>query len=495
MSRQESEGINEQDERPENNSELLEENEEHKRLGGYPPLETIGRLLPGLLISQLLTSVDGLANSMWTTMFVGEIGLTTMSQAYIFENIVIAFDQFANTACNTKISYLFSHHNYDSANQVICDVIRFCLILGIIIPAVFIPSAKPILSWFGSDENVLQKSFIYTIPLLSCSFTSMLYYISCGLIQAEGRSWTYSILQITSLILSTCIFDPLFLSQMKHAVGGALSLVAAEGLPGIVLIILIFMHKFSCKPTLKLLLNKFDHESRGAILTGLSALAMNLSIAIPIIFIQKFVAISANNIGSYNTVMAIFNAETRLLLVVTCVPTAMNAAYLPSCSYAFGKKNYLRILWLTFHAAWIVALWGAIITLIISIFPKQVARIWSSDPDFIYWSGKILPICFYTIILPSLKYIFISYLQSIQRSALAIVISIITELIPLPCFSAILHYTGPKNDPVRIFYAYILNDILSTIICLIATVPSMIKFYKKHKEETNSGSIEVHPEL
>ena len=89
MSRQESEGINEQDERPENNSELLEENEEHKRLGGYPPLETIGRLLPGLLISQLLTSVDGLANSMWTTMFVGEIGLTTMSQAYIFENIVL----------------------------------------------------------------------------------------------------------------------------------------------------------------------------------------------------------------------------------------------------------------------------------------------------------------------------------------------------------------------------------------------------------------------
>ncbi|KAH0792823.1 MatE family protein [Histomonas meleagridis] len=463
--------------------------DEHMRLGGYPPLKTIAKLLVGPLISQLLTSVDGLANSIWVSKFIGEIGLTAMSQAYIFENAIQAFGSFANTASNTKISYLLSRDNYSSAAQVIADIIRVLFLIGLIIPAIFIPLSKYIMSWLGAGADVLQMSFIYTIPLLSCTFTSELYYFCCGILQAEGRSWLYTIVQIISLVVSTCLFDPLFLSTIKHVYGGALSTALSEGLPGIVLFILVFVHKFSVKPTFRGFINKFDKATIGALGTGASSLGLNLSVTIPAIFIQKFVATAASNIGSYNTVMAIWNAYTRLFQVTMCVPNAINAAYLPSASYAFGKRKIKRVFQLTFHAVWIAAAWGALVTFVVSVFPRDVAKLWSTDNEFLDWSEKILTVCFYTIILASIKFIVISYLQVTQMVITAVVLSVVTELVPLPCFAALLHYTGKKDDPRRIFFAYICNDILAIVVCCIVALPQMIKLYRKRNDNDEENEM------
>ena len=100
-----------------------------------------------------------------------------------------------------------------------------------------------------------------------------------------------------------------------------------------------------------------------------------------------------------------------------------------------------------------------------------------------------------------MKFILISFLQATQRNVLAVVTSVGTELLPLPIFAAIFHYTGDKKDPVRIFYSYICNDCFSIIVCCIASFPSMFRFYKQSKinneedEEIEFDESEAIPEL
>ena len=469
--------------------------DEHKRLGGYAPLTTITRLCPGPLISQITSSLYGLVDSMWVSRFIGEIGLTAMSAAYVIENSVLAFGYFVSTGASTKISYLFSKNNYDSANQVVADLMRVCLIMGILLPAILLPSAKPIIRWLDAGDNIVDMSFHYLIPPLACSFISTTYLLSCGVLQAEGRTWAYAMAQTFSLVSNMILFDPLLLYLIKKVFAATIATALTNGLPGIVIVTLLFLHKLTCKPTGRMFFKKFDKESYGALLTGISALIMNLSTTIPSIFLQKFIAIAANKIGAYETVMALWNANVRLYTLSLCVSMALNTAYLPAASYAFGKKKYGRILGLTFHVAWISLVWGALVTFIVCAFPKAVGRIWSTSDDFLYWAGEILPVCFYTIMLCSMKFIMISFLQATQRNFLASVTSISTELLPLPIFACIFHYTGNKDSPKRIFYSYVCNDIFSFLVCCCATVPSMIRFYKESKLEKNDDDFDDDPAI
>ena len=485
----------------ENDSNLSnkKKDDEHKRLGGYAPLTTIARLCPGPLISQFTSAMYGLVNSMWVTKFIGELGLTAMSESYVIENTILAFGYFVSTSASTKISYLFSRERYDSANQVVPDIIRVCLIIGICLPAIFLPSTKPIVRWLGAEEDVVDLSFYYLLPLLACSFTGSLFLCSCGILQAEGRTWVYGAAQVISLVLNMACLDPLLLHFIGKVWAASMSTAIAEAAPGLVLLTLIYLHKFTIAPKCNGFVKKFDHATYSALGTGFSALIMNLSVTIPSIFLQKFIGIAANNIGEYNTVMALWNANTRLYQLTLCVPMALNAAYLPAASYAFGRNNHKRILKLTAHVSWISVVWGAIVTFVVCAFPDTIAKIWSSEERFLYWSKKILPLCFYTIILCSLKYILISFLQATQRNLLAVITAVGTELLPLPCFAAIFHYTSDKTDPSHIFLSYVCNDCFSIVMCLVASGPSLYRFYKLAKEETeefpNDDEEAIIPEL
>lgn len=462
--------------------------DEHQRLAGYSPLMTIIRLCPGPLISQLVDRFYGVIDSLWVTKFIGEIGLTALSVSFLLENTALAFAFFVSVAVSTQSSYLFSKKEYDKVNQVACDLFRICIIIGCLVPAVLLPIAKPIIGWLDGGDKVVNLAFDYLIPLLSMNVVTLLYHTVCGILQSEGRTWTYGIAQIASLLLNMVCWDPLLLYLTKNTIGSSLSTIIAMLIPTIVLLILLFCGKFATKPSFGLFFTCFIRDTGTALKTGLSALIMNISIAIPSIFMQKFIAIRANKIGQFETIIAVTNANLRLYSLILCIPLALNAAYLPASSYAFGQKNFKRIIHLTAWVTLISIAWGAIVTLLCCIWPGTIGKIWSRDPNFIHWVEIIFPICFYTVILCSVKFIIISFLQATQQSYTAMAVGIVTYLFSLPAFAAAFHYTGRQDNPERVFYSYICNDIFAALVSFLAALPSIIRFYRESrliKEETN----------
>ncbi|EAY07515.1 MatE family protein [Trichomonas vaginalis G3] len=388
----------------------VNQGEEHKRLAGYRPLETIIRLCPGPLVSQIVSTLYGVVDSMWVSRFIGEIGMTALSVAFVIDASAISFAIAVSVSAATQIAYLLSMKEYDKINQVAADLFRICLIIGCCIPIILLPIAKPIFKFLEAPPEVVKLAFQYVIPLCAMNFFACCYYTMCGILQAEGRTWTYAISQISSMLLNMVCWDPLLLWSLKLIVGSSMATEIAMIIPGTVLITLMFCGKFAAKPKFHLFINKFAPETWMALKTGLSALIMNISFVVPTFVMQKYLVIRANKTGEFEMVIAVYNAIFRIYGLAFFVPLAMNAAYLPAASYAYGAKMKKRILHLTWHVIWISIVWGFLITFLTSVIPGPISSIFSKDPSFKKWSLRMIPICFYTYSFACVKFIMISFL-------------------------------------------------------------------------------------
>jgi Na+-driven multidrug efflux pump len=316
-----------------------------------------------------------------------------------------------------------------------------------------------------------------------------MFLLGCGILQAQGRTWLYAAAQIASCVLNGLVFDPLFLMGFKTEVwGGALSTMISELIPAVVVMVMVLRGCIGPRIEIGFFKNRFSKESYVALRAGLASLIMNLSTTIPAIFMQKYIALAAEAIGQFEDVMAIWNVLLRLSQLSLCLVLAFNTAFIPAVSYAFGKHDHDRILRLTGHVTWITFLWAAVCEAIVVLAPRVLGRIWSSRESFLDWVERLLPIAFYGAVLAPTPYIAIALLNSIQKPLLSSVLSILTNLLPLPAFSSILYFTG-KKDPTRLIYAYVMRDGFSFLVAVAIVARPMWTIWDEARSG-NSGDME-----
>jgi hypothetical protein len=81
-------------------------------------------------------------------------------------------------------------------------------------------------------------------------------------------------------------------------------------------------------------------------------------------------------------------------------------------------------------------------------------------------------------VLAPTPYIAIAFLNSIKKPMLSSILSITTNLLPLPVFSSILYFTG-KADPARIIYAYVLRDGFSFLVALAFVARPVLEIWNE----------------
>ena len=451
------------------------DSDEQKRLGFYPALQTLLKQSLGPLCSQIVTSMYLIVDSFWVSHTIGADGLTATGAVSLLEAINNAFGLYLLSCVSARISYLFGQKRNEECAQVFVDIIRISWIFSIILPIIMLNICKPLTKWFGADEHIQNMGFQYLIPVTGLTVFYEMYQICCGLLQSEGLSWIYGICQVCSLVLNMVCLDPLFLIAFKTPIWGAsLASIIASFLPMSILMILIFKHKFTVKPTLKMFLNKFTPETKSALRLGLSTLVELLSGNLPDVIIQKWLGNSGNAIGQYNEVISAWNVLLRIYMFILGINNGIAQGLLPSASFAFGAKRLKRFRNLVFHALWIGMVWNAIVEIIIYTNARNIPKIWLKDEAFLNIAEKSFKNCFYTIVLIMFKFASITALQASKKIVISIIVSIITLLIPIPVFSTILYVTDKKN-PTRLMLAFPFTDTLSFVVCLI-TLLIVLKF-------------------
>ena len=451
-------------------------------LGSKPPLRTLLVLSIGPFISQLTQALFGLIDTMWINKALGDKGVTEVSTYSNFDTIGRAFGFFLNVAASSKISQLYGAGLSAQAPQVLADLLRVAVILALFVPAVLVPVLKPAARWFGASEEIVDEGFEYILPVIACAFIPIIYLTFCGTLLAEGRTYIFGLLQTITLVLNVLLFDPLFLCAFHWGMlGNALATIFSEGLPMIVIATLYFCGKFGVKPKVGDLFKKFSPHTWPALKVGFSQLFYQLSLAVPGIVLRKFLGLSSTD-ETYVDIVAGFNAQIRFYQIVFMVTAAISMGFLPCASYAVGAQRFKRVLKLLIHSCWISFGWTGLTMIFTVGIPRYISMMFSQTEGYLYYATQFVRYSNIVAFVSPVALIFQALLQALQLGNRATIISIGTQLIPLPVFSAVLYFTD-KHNPGRLFYAYPIQQALGVVISLPLAIKPLIDLIRKAKSE------------
>jgi Na+-driven multidrug efflux pump len=455
--------------------------EEAMRLGSRSPARTVMILSVGPLICQMVQALYGVTDTLWVSRTIGPLGVAVYGAVIVIEFIAVSISNYLMAGLSARLSYLFGEGRGHECGQMYVDYLRIALLLGIIVPCCVLPATKPLIKWFGADDHLADMCLQYMFPISVLCFLNFLFTMGCGVLQAEGRALFYSITQIGSLVANMAVFDPLFLVAFKLPMWGAsLATIISEGIPGIILTVLICSGKLSLVTNAKMFISKPSRETCEALQLGLSSLAAQLAGTFPILLMQKYVNLAATSIGEYETVIAVWAVTEKLYLLIGGACIGFSFGLLPGAALAYGANRLNRVFWLAVHALWIATALSTALSVILIFAPGTVAKLWSSDPNFIRWCKKMIPIPVYTVPAIGFQYLAPVLLQAMQRVRASVILSTFTMLISVPIFATILYFTG-KDDPSRVLWSSAINDgwtIIMGSVFLIKPIKEMLSVPK-----------------
>ena len=460
------------------------------RLAGRPPLKTILILMIGPIFSQVSGALYGIINSIWVSKAIGELGLSALATEMTLEGIGRSFGYFLMVAASTKISQLFGQGKQDEASQVICDLLRFSIICGAIVPAIIIPSHQSLCEWFGASEETTKLGFDYILPLAAFAVFTCINLSCQGFLQAEGRTLLIGFIDLGALAVACGGICPFLLYVVKSGINAAsISTVCVDAIPGIILTILYFKGVFGIKPKLSQLLKPFSKHTYSALLVGLSQLISNLASYIPGIPIRNLIGLSCGDSYHYDLAMAGFNVICRYAQILAAVIIAITTGFIAPASYAHAAGDNMRYLKLSFHAGWLAFAWSILTTIFSFAIPREISMIFGSGEEYLSYATPMLRNGNALGFIRWVQFNSQAMLQAFQLGGRAMIVSTLSNFVSNIGFAYLLYYTN-KHDVIRLMWVYPCSLAFGFVVGIVFLAPPLYKVYKKAKlaKQTNKDS-------
>jgi Na+-driven multidrug efflux pump len=229
---------------------LQEERERFKKMSPLPTfiIPSVGSILMQVG-SALHDSIDFLLISRADGSYgVGVVGLASLIR-FVCEGISFFFA----FAAIIKLPMLIGEGRQIEARQFIVDLYRVGIGLSIPFAIIAYFLSEPMLRYMGCPDFMLPDSMTYITPIAWTIPLFVILQLSMGVIQGEGRAVLCGILQISVVAFNCAVVSPIVFFGVKAPLTwSGFPNVISHGIPGIILMILIFAGKFSLKPKLAL---------------------------------------------------------------------------------------------------------------------------------------------------------------------------------------------------------------------------------------------------
>ena len=442
----------------------------------------------GPIISQVTGALSGIVNSIWVSKVVGSTGLAAVGLEMSFEVMARAFGFFMMISASTKISQLFGKNLQDDAGQVACDIMRWSLICGALVPTVLLSIHDPVLKWYGASPETSRMGFDDLLPICALNFFTCLNLGLQGVLQAEGRTLLIGFIDLVSLSVSAGALSPLFLYVFKMGVmATSLATVLADAIPGVILAICYFQGVFGVKPKWKQLCKPFSRHIWSALSVGVSQLFANLALAIPSIPIRELLRRTVDSDAEYDLTMSGFTVAARIVNLQIAVDVALCTGYLAAASYANAARLYTRFLWLTFHCMWLTFAWGAVTSALGIAIPRQISTIFGSGEGFLYYASSMLRESCYLGFLMFIRFCIQSMLQALQRGVRAMIVSLTGNFAGTLIGQFALFYISQNPTPPLLMWSWGISYIFSLVIGVPLVIGPVINIFKLRKQQQEDG--------
>ena len=294
--------------------------------------------VPGI-IAQTAASLYNMVDSIYIGHIpgVGAAAISGLAVTFPLMNLSIALGTLVGVGGMTMISILLGQKNYDSAKQVLSNILTLNVAIGALFTLIVLPFLEPILRFFGASDAILPFAYDYMFIIVLGNVFSHLLHGFNGVIRCSGHPKTAMGLTLFTVI-SNAILDPVFIFGLHLGIkGAALATILCQ------ILALIYTLRFLADQKRFLHFPKplfqFNWRiARQSLAIGVGPFLMNTAACIVAIFINQQLRKYGGDdaIGAYG----IINRFT-MLFVMICM--GFNQGLQPIAGYNYGARQYSRV--------------------------------------------------------------------------------------------------------------------------------------------------------
>ncbi len=424
--------------------------------------------ITGMLVNALYNIVD--------RMFIGNIpqegslAITGIGITMPISTIILACGMLVGIGTTANISIKLGEGRREVAERIIGNNVTLSLLISLFITMIGLGFKEPILKTFGASEHTLPYADQYiTIILLGTVFSVLGYSLNSN-IRADGKPMIAALTMIVGCIINI-ILDPILIFGLGWGIkGAAIATIISQFVTALWVLLYFVLQKSNLKFKVQDL--KLDFSLVKMILAiGSAPFAMQLATSL----VQ---VISNNALKTYGGDLAIGAMATisSISLIFLMPIFGINQGSQPIIGYNYGAKQYSRV-----KEAFLISLgFGTFILaigfIVVEFFPTAIISLFNSDPELMSITVRGIRIYLFMLTFVSVSIIGSNFFQSIGKARLAIVLSLLRQLILLlPLIFILPRFIGLDG----VWLAQPISDILAIVITLICLIREFKHLYQK----------------
>lgn len=426
------------------------------------------------IIAMTASSLYNMVDSIFIGQGVGPLAISGLALTFPLMNLSAAFGAMVGVGASTLISMRLGQRDYDTAKQVLGNVVVLNTIIGVLFAAVMLLFIDPVLYFFGASADTLPYAREYMEIILLGNVVTHMYLGLNAVLRAAGHPRKSMYATIITVILNA-ILDPIFIFGFDWGIRGAA-------------IATILAQIVSLSWQLKILSNKEEllHFRRGIyrlrrkivdniLSIGMSPFLMNLAACFIAILINKGFKEHGGDlmIGAYGI-------TNRVAFLFVMVMMGLNQGMQPIAGYNYGARQYdrvLRVLKLTILGATSVSLAAFLIG---ELTPSIAVRLFTNDEQLIDFAVTGMRLSFMMFPLVGFQMVATNFFQSLGMASKAIFLSLTRQLLfLLPGLLLLprlfIHHTT-WDGSWGVWCAIPLSDLLSAIVTALLLARQLRRF-------------------
>ena len=387
----------------------------------------------GLLMQYALPAIVAMtASSLYNIIdraFIGQVvgpeAIAGLGITFPFMNLSAAFGAAVGVGSSTCISVKLGQKDYKRAQNLLGNTVTLNLIIGILFMAVSLVFLDPILRFFGASDVTLPYAREFMIVILLGNVVTHMYFGMNAVLRAAGKP-RHAMYATLFTVACNIVLVIAFVWWFRWGIrGAALATVTSQSLA-----LCWQMWVFSDKKEL-LHLRRGIYRLRpqlvkNIIAIGISPFLMQATSCVIVIFMN-------NQFVRYGGDMAVgaYSIANSMVLVFFMFVMGMNQGMQPIVGYNYGAEKYdrmFRCLWLTIAAATAILLVGWALSM---LFPREIARIFTSDPTLIEMSARGLRFDMLVFFVVGSQAVITNFFQCIGKVKVSIFLSLSRQLFML----------------------------------------------------------------
>lgn len=373
------------------------------------------------------------------------------------------------------ISRALGEGNESYAKKVCAFCMWSCILVGVVMAALFLIFINPILSWIGASSDTWDLTKTY-LTIVACSGPFVLI-SNCytNVIRAEGKSGNAMMGQLLGNLFNV-ILDPIMILGFGwNIAGAAIATVIGNGI-GAGYYIAYFLRG---KSSLSISFRDFTIKNK----VCRSVLAIGIPAALGSLLMSISQIIINSQMAEYGDMaIAGMGVAMKVTVITGMVCMGLGQGIQPLLGYCVGAKLWKRFKDVFKFSAIFALTLGASLTILCYLSVSQIVRVFLTDTTAFDYAVQFSRILLTTSFLFGLFYVLVNGIQAMGAATASLIISLSRQgLIYIPALFILKTALGL----IGLVWAQPAADVFSTVLAVIL----YIKTYRKLSREQTTEPI------